>query len=231
MKTVFVTGTDTGVGKTHIAAGLARRWRADGVRVGVCKPVESGCADAAPQDATALLAAAQSGQSPDEVCPYRLRAPLAPSEAARLEGVTIDFAALIEHIRQISTHFDVLLVEGAGGILVPLTAEKTFLDLAAALSAPTLVVAGNKLGCINHTLLTVRALSTAGVEVAGVVLNDMLAQTTPDMPGNMAVIDSMTPEPVFGVWPHDAAKDPARAERTRQAIAEAIRRSLGFRLG
>ena len=130
MSTLFVTGTDTGVGKTFIACALAHAFRAAGRRVGVVKPIETGVDDA-PDDALRLRAAANDPSPLDDVCPYRLRAPLAPSVAAAREGITIDLGRVMELIERRARATDHLIVEGAGGLLVPITGTTTYLDLTA----------------------------------------------------------------------------------------------------
>jgi dethiobiotin synthetase len=211
MHAIFVTGTDTGVGKTHVGVGLIHAWRRAGRQVGVCKPAESGCENGAPPDATALLAAAQSGQTLDEVCPYRLRAALTPAEAARLEGVRVDFAGLVGQVRAMARRFDVLLVEGAGGLLAPLADDLTYLDFVLATELPVLVVAANRLGCLNHTLLTDRVLQEAGAATLGIVLNDIAAERTPDMASNAAILERMAIAPLLGRWPQGGGEDQAAA--------------------
>src|SRR5262249_45838018 len=145
---LLVTGTDTGVGKTFVACALAGALRARGLRVAVLKPVETGVAGV-PDDALRLRAAAGDPAPLDDVCPYRLRAPLAPAVAARLEGTPLDVGRLAALIPRRAAAADVLLVEGAGGLLVPLTAAATTLDLAVRVGLPVLVVGANRLGTIN----------------------------------------------------------------------------------
>jgi dethiobiotin synthetase len=176
VSTVLVTGTDTGVGKTYVACGLARAAVAAGWRVAVRKPAETGCdRDPAgalvPGDAVALRAAAGASEPLDAVCSIRLAEPLAPAVAAARAGVAIDVPRLIDEVRRREGEVDLLLVEGAGGLLVPLAGRTTFLDLARELGARLVVVVGARLGAINHTLLTLRAAEAAGVPVAGWVVN------------------------------------------------------------
>ncbi|ADU97121.1 dethiobiotin synthase [Thermovibrio ammonificans] len=163
---LFVTGTDTGVGKSFFTASLVRALRGSGFNAAAFKPVETGCE---PECEDALLLSRASGVYLEPV--YSLKRPLAPAVAAELEGVTVDFKAVVSRIEELSALYSPLVVEGAGGVMVPITWEHTYLDLAVSLSARTVVVALNKLGVINHTLLTVGALKSAGVKVACVVLN------------------------------------------------------------
>ena len=169
---LFVTATDTEVGKTVVACGLARALAAAGIDVGVAKPVQSGAAADDPEgDAMLLRAAAEVEDAPDEICPFAFEAPLAPLVAARLEGRSLELDAVAAAVESLAARHDVLLVEGAGGLLVPVGESWTIADLAVRLSLPLVVVARAGLGTVNHTLLTVEAARRRGLQVAGVVLN------------------------------------------------------------
>lgn len=170
MSAFFVTGTDTGVGKTTVSVALLAAARQAGLRAAGIKPAESGCEDGPDGrlalDARALAAAAGA----PEACLYRLRDPVSPNIAARREGVAIDpdaIAALVEEHRG----RDFVLVEGAGGLLVPLSDSVDMADLARRLELPLLIVARDALGTINHTLLTVEVARARSLGVAGVVLS------------------------------------------------------------
>ena len=129
---IFVTGTDTGVGKTVVAAALARLLRMNGIKVGVMKPVTSGCREDAGQlvsDDALLLCAAAGVDCSDDSAPYRLREPVAPADAARMDGVRIDFSRITEAFRRISSTCDYVIVEGAGGLMVPLAGGLLVADL------------------------------------------------------------------------------------------------------
>ena len=168
---ILITGTDTGVGKTAVSAALLRALRAEGHHPFPIKPVETGCADLAlPEDGIALSVAA-GGVPLDLVCPFRYRLPAAPATAARLEGARHTFQGVLEHIRRIEATHRLVIVEGAGGLLVPLSDDKTFADLARAVGASLVVVARDALGTLNHTSLTLEAASSRGVPVLAVVLN------------------------------------------------------------
>jgi dethiobiotin synthetase len=166
---VLVTGTDTGVGKTVVAAGLARCLVARGLRVLAVKPVESGCAVPPGDGEDGVVLARATGQVDPAAALDRLRAPLAPPLAAEREGVVLDADSWRARIEDLARRADVVLVEGAGGLLSPLTWDLTALDLARDLGAAALVVAADRLGSINHTRLTLRALREAMVPVLGVV--------------------------------------------------------------
>jgi dethiobiotin synthetase len=169
----FVTATDTGVGKTFVTAGLAAALRARGRDVAVFKPVQSGALVADPSGDAALLGAD---------CVYAFRAPLAPLVAARAEGRQIELEPILERAQKLEQEHEILLVEGAGGLLVPLSDDLDVAGLAAALDLPLLVVARAGLGTVNHTLLTIEAARARGLEIAGVVLNGDSDESTRDNP-------------------------------------------------
>ena len=174
---LVVTGTDTGVGKTVVACGLAKRLADSGRRVLAVKPVESGCgAEVGPEEDGALLARA-TGQERPRSALVRLRAPLAPPVAADREGVALGPKAWVREILEFSRGVEFVLVEAAGGLLSPLAWGFDARDLAARLGAPALVVSADRLGTLNHTLLTLEALAARSVPVLGVVFS---APATPD---------------------------------------------------
>jgi len=174
---LFVTGTDTGVGKTHVAALIARHLARSGLRVGVYKPAASGCRReqglVVSDDALLLWEAAGRPCELEWVCPQRFLAPLAPHLAAREEGKRLDPDRLRTGLNHWLRHSDVVLVEGAGGLMSPLGDEEYVADLACDFGFPLVVVARNALGTINQTLQTLITAATFrdGLEVAGVVLN------------------------------------------------------------
>ena len=174
-KGLFITGTDTGVGKTHCAVALVRELRGRGIDVGVMKPAETGCRNVRgrllPSDAVTLMKAAGVQDDLSAVNPYRFAQPLAPSLAAALKGQEISKGRILQAFRLLSRLHEWMVVEGAGGILVPLTGRCSFLDLAADMDLPVLIVARPGLGTINHTLLTVQALQQRKVPIAGIVIN------------------------------------------------------------
>lgn len=175
MQGIFITGTDTGVGKTYIGSGIAAALRREGVDVGVMKPAETGCKTRrgalVPNDAVLLMRSAAVTDPLDLVNPYRFRAPLAPAIAAAREGKVIEIRRIVSAFRTLARKHACMVVEGAGGIMVPLTASRQYLDLAGVLNLPVLVVARPGLGTINHTLLTVMALRSRGLRIAGIVIN------------------------------------------------------------
>lgn len=177
---LFITGTSTGVGKTHVAAMIARALVAEGRRVGVYKPVASGCRKTAAgeliaDDAVSLWEAAGRPGTLEQVCPQRFLAPLAPPRAAAVEGRRVDAALLRSGLDYWRTTSDVVLVEGAGGLMSPLADADYNIDLAAEFGLPLVIVAANELGVINATLQTLVTARTKAprLPIAGVVLNNV----------------------------------------------------------
>jgi dethiobiotin synthetase len=172
---IFVTGTDTGVGKSLVAAALARMLTDRGSKIGVMKPVETGVTNTGGlgPDAALLKWAANSSQSDEQICPYRLHTPLAPAVAASQEQVRINYSSLLEQARLTIDSHDFTIIEGAGGLMVPLAGGLLMADFAQALMLPLLVVCRPGLGTINHTLLTLFAAKSMGLPVAGYLINNM----------------------------------------------------------
>lgn len=167
----FVSGTDTGVGKTVVACALVRALREAGHDVGVMKPAETGVGPDGPLDALALREAAGVDDPLDEICPLQLPLPAAPSVAAADAGVRMDPARIRKAFDGLAGRHEQMVVEGAGGLLVPILPELTMADLARALELPVLLVARAALGTINHTLLSLEALARRGLPLAGVVIS------------------------------------------------------------
>ncbi len=202
----FITGTDTGVGKTVVAAGLAALFRKNGLNVGVMKPIQTGCLSRGGEriavDARFLLQAAGADDPMDQVCPYRLKIPAAPLVAAEQEGATIDLDRIEDAYRRLSSRHRVMVVEGIGGLLTPITPTATVMDLARRLTLPLIIVAHTRLGTLNHTLLTVRCAQQSGATVMGIIFNHpggasrSLAEKT-----NPEVFSRLCPVPVLGTIP------------------------------
>jgi dethiobiotin synthetase len=199
---LFITGTDTGVGKTFVACGLAALLRESGYRVGVMKPAEAGCVEKDgklfPEDAVKLKEASGCDVPLEKICPYRFREPLAPSVAAERADVRIDIDRLIETYNEINSAHDITLVEGAGGLMVPLLPSYTYADFAHVLKLQTLVVAPNRLGVINHLLLTLEHASCKGLPVLGYVLNEIQSEPSLAADTNRAALSMLTSVPCLG---------------------------------
>jgi dethiobiotin synthetase len=175
---VFVTGTGTEVGKTVVAAAIARTAAARGERVAVFKPAVSGLDDRGEPDHALLRRAAGSGQSDDQIAPYRYGPPVSPHLAAALNGGPIDPQRLRDGAAGAARGADLLVVEGVGGFLVPLRADYLIRDFAVDLGLPVVIVASPGLGTINHTLLTIESVRAAGLDPAMVVLNPWPGEPT-----------------------------------------------------
>ena len=202
---IFITGTDTGVGKTIVSAAIALSLRKTGKRVAVLKPVTSGAltidGKRVSEDAE-LLRWASACSAPDtDIAPYLLLEPLAPSESAAREGVVIEVNTVGKAFERLSASHDFVIVEGAGGLLVPLAQDLLVVDLAAELSLPLVIVARPNLGTINHTLMTCECALSRGIEVLGVVINGQPEH--PDVAEEYAgrVIAEYAAVPVVAVLP------------------------------
>jgi dethiobiotin synthetase len=191
---VFVTGTDTGVGKSVLAATICAGLAARGERVAGLKPAVTGLDEDPgewPPDHELLAAAASAGQSPDEVAPYRFGPAVSPHHAAELSGASIDADALLGAIRDAGEGSDALVVEGIGGLMVPLTPEYLVRDLAADLALPVVIAARTGLGTINHTLLTLEAARSSRLRVAGVVMTPWPDDPEPIERSNRATVERL----------------------------------------
>jgi dethiobiotin synthetase len=188
---LFVTGTGTEVGKSVVAAVLAHTAAEDGRRVGVFKPAVSGLDEGGESDHALLRRASGSAQADEEIAPYRFGPPLSPHLAAELAGVRIDPARLTAGARAAGASADLLICEGVGGLLVPLTPAYLVRDFAAELGLPLVIVAPPALGTINHTLLTIEAARAAGLEVAAVVLSRWPAEPAELELSNRATITEL----------------------------------------
>jgi dethiobiotin synthetase len=180
-KGIFVTGTDTGVGKTLVACGIARYLKNKGVKVGVMKPVATGSQD----DARRLIQAAGIDEELSFVNPQFFRAPIAPSAAAMLERAEVDVSKIYEAYWRLSKKYDAVVVEGIGGVKVPLGETTCVADLMEALQLTALVVSRPALGTLNHTLMTLDVLSQHKISVAGVLFSGgngktLVEKTNPD---------------------------------------------------
>jgi dethiobiotin synthetase len=220
---LFVSGTDTGVGKTVVTAGVAAVLRDEGLDLGVWKPVQSGAlADDVESDAYRLKAWTGVVDRRDEIAPLVFPAPLTPLLAAEKAGHTLTMEQVMAGGRLLMDRHQALLVEGAGGLAVPLTQEEMMLHLAIRLELPILLVARAGLGTINHTLLSVWYAREHGVPVAGVIVNESLPDGTKDesIRSNAAMIERYGDVPVWGHIPY--MPEPV----TRQHAAEIFRKHV-----
>lgn len=213
MNAWFVTGTDTGVGKTLVTAAMLHAVRRQGRTAAGMKPVAAGCEFVEGtwrnEDVEILRAASSPAVDGPDAHPYVLRAAIAPHIAAAQEGITIEPDRLVRAFEALRARADVVVVEGAGGWLVPLDDATTLADLAATLGLPVVLVVGMRLGCLNHALLTQEAIRARGLAFAGWVAN----RIDPGMPAyaeNLASLRSRLDAPMLGEIPHLPAPDPAR---------------------
>ncbi|MFQ5658166.1 MAG: dethiobiotin synthase [Candidatus Methylomirabilales bacterium] len=205
-KGLFIAGTDTGVGKTFVAGALATLLRARGIDVGVMKPAETGCprrdGRLLPQDAIYLKERAASADPLDEICPYPLEMPAAPAVAADAAGIAIDLDRIAKGYRHLAVRHQLTLVEGAGGLLVPLTDTADYTHLIQKLHIPVLVVARASLGTINHTLLTWHWASHLKLPILGVVVNSPTGPPGPSEEANLKALAERLPTPLLGRVPY-----------------------------
>ena len=201
---LFVTGTDTGVGKTRIATALLRAFASRGLRAVGMKPVAAGCkrVDGAlvNEDVTALMAASTVAAPVELINPYRFQSAIAPHLAAELAGETISLQRIGDAYVALAARADRVVVEGAGGFLVPLNEREDFGDLARLLELPVVLVVGMRLGCLNHALLTAEAVQRRGLRFAGWVANRLDA-TTPAVERNVQTLCKRLDAPLLGIVP------------------------------
>ncbi|GBE01391.1 ATP-dependent dethiobiotin synthetase BioD 1 [bacterium BMS3Abin08] len=206
-KGIFITGTDTGSGKTIITAAIARGFKSMGLNTGVMKPIETGCqerdGEMIPEDGLFLKDMADSPVPIEDIAPYRLQTPVAPSVASRIEGREISIEHILSTYKKLRDRHDIVIVEGIGGLLVPITKHYFVSDLVKDLDVPLIVVAANRLGVLNHTLLTVKAARMSGLDLTGVILND-----TDPLPedvstqSNYSELKSVLDIPLLGHFPY-----------------------------
>lgn len=188
----FITGTDTGAGKTRFSCLLIEALRAEGIAAAGYKPVCCG-----ERDDALLLSAASGGLDPERVNPVWLKAPVAPLVGGMLEGRPVDVAAMHAGYRTLAAEHPVVIVEGAGGWRVPLAEGYDMADFAVDLGLPVIVVVGNRLGALNHTILTVDAIRARGLQVAGLVVNQLSDELDTASITNKGVLEQLTGVPIL----------------------------------
>lgn len=234
---IFITGTDTGVGKTIFSAALAKLLKDKGVNVGVMKPVTTGCNELEGRLVSAdaeLLAWSAGIQVSPEIAPYLLKEPIAPSAAAEMEHTKIEFSRIVAAYHRLSEEHDFVIVEGAGGLMVPLAGGLLVADLVKLLALPLLVVARPGLGTVNHTILTCFVARELGLDIRGTVINNF-----PDYPDSAEstaphLIDSLSGVPLLARLPAMAElDDKARVEKlsawlAKEPTTRILLREIGF---
>jgi len=222
MAGIFVSGTDTGVGKTVVACALARGLRSSGVDLGVMKPVETGVPESGPQDAQALVRAAGVSDPLELVCPLQYLMPAAPAACAIDEDFPASLAPIMLAYHALAIQHDFMLVEGAGGLLVPFDEKTTMVDLAARLELPVLLVARASLGTINHTLLSLEACEARGLDVVGVVVSHATGPLSRADARNLDVLRERLGGQLIGEI--EPAEDPEQVEPARAGLAAVLAR-------
>ena len=205
MKSVYVTGTDTGIGKTVASVALLQALRARGLRTIGMKPVASGCDwiddGWRNEDALALLAASEPEPDYADLNPYALRLPLAPELAAEADGVVVELERIRSAHARLQARADVVVVEGVGGWAAPLSRTMDQADLVRALDMPVVLVVGLRLGCLNHAYLSARAIAADGCRLAGWIAND-IDPAMERMDDNVALLSQRLAAPCLGRLPH-----------------------------
>jgi dethiobiotin synthetase len=218
---VFVSGTDTGVGKTIVASALARHLASLGLKVGVMKPIETGVPDPGEpgEDARLLSWAANSADPEHLIAPCRFKEPVAPTQAASLEKTHIDPGELEVSLQKLAEGKDFVIVEGAGGLMVPVRGGYLMADLVRQFNLPLLIVSRTTLGTLNHTLLTVFAAQSIGIQVAGIILNGMAAE--PDLAAREAphLLAMIASADLLGVLPEVDGSQQECVEKLAEVIA------------
>ncbi|WP_413374873.1 dethiobiotin synthase [Alkalihalobacillus sp. 1P02AB] len=202
MRGIFVTGTDTGVGKTVISSGIAAVLKEEGIDIGVFKPMLSGINRSNPMSDTAWLKRmSNTSLTLEEITPFQFEKPLAPAIAQELEGTNIKLEDIIKNWKQIRKKHNYFIIEGAGGIAVPLGQGFLVSDLIKALDLPVLIVARSQLGTINHTFLTIEYAKRLGLSVIGVIINGMNDNPNLFEDRNPLLLKQMSNIPILGITP------------------------------
>ncbi len=199
-KGFFVTGTDTSIGKTTVTCALLHAFAAQGKKVAGMKPIAAGSENGHWMDVELLLAASNMNISRQQINPYAFDPPISPHIAAQQTGMEIDLSVIHQAYLELSKQAEIVIVEGAGGFLVPINQRQNGADLAKILDLPVILVVGMRLGCLNHALLTAQAIQTAGLTLAGWVANCMDPQMLV-WAENIATLDERLDCPLLGILP------------------------------
>lgn len=222
---IFITGTDTGVGKTLVTAALALHLKKRGLAVGVMKPIETGVlpARAAQSDAARLRSIIESEETLGAICPYSFGRPVAPLAAAQAEGQTINPETIKKVYRLLSSHYDCMVVEGIGGVRVPITPKISVTELIKSLRLPVVVVGRSGLGGINHALLTIESLRRNKISIVALVLNQTQSARSAlarlQERTTLEILRKQTGVPVLGPLPYE----PGLPGRFRPAVLHLAR--------
>ncbi len=203
----FITGTDTGIGKTVATAALQAVLQSEGRSTGIMKPIETGvdahCSSSANSDAKFLLEAAGLTDELSDICPVRLKTPAAPYQAALMEGVDIDVSLILAAYQRLAEKYEVMLVEGVGGLLVPISKNYAVIDLISDMGLPVLIVAGYQLGTLNHTLMTLRNLKEKNLTVTGILMTQFDPEPLTEVEQQQPeLISELSGVPILGELPY-----------------------------
>ncbi len=217
---IFITGTDTGVGKTLVTAALARHLTEKGLKVGVMKPIETGVENVHEPgpDAALLKWASDATDGEEQISPYRFTSPVAPCQAATFENKQIDPDEIFKAFRTIRSGKDIVFVEGAGGLMVPIRGGYIMADLASQLGLPLLVVTHPRLGTLNHTLLTTFAARAMEMELCGYIVNRMPAEPSKAESGTPHLLASLASADLLGVLPEVPGSEREKVERLAEEL-------------
>jgi dethiobiotin synthetase len=203
----FITGTDTDIGKTVVTACLTTLFKSQDMDVGVMKPIETGvdpaCSSSANSDAKFLMESSSSTDAEEEVCPYRLKTPASPYQAAQIAGIQIQPSTIIEKFKVLRSRHRIMMVEGIGGILVPITYKYSVADLALEIGLPLIIVSRLRVGTLNHTLLTINAAQQYGLKIKGIILNQHEAGGLNDVEIKQGeLLEEFSGIPILGICPY-----------------------------
>ncbi len=210
MKGIFVTGTDTGAGKSIITGLLAKYLREKGYKVVTQKWVQTGSRFSADVNLHLKIMGVSRGAIKDDlacICPYVFKLPASPHLAAKAENKKINIARIKQSFKRLSSKFDFVIVEGIGGALVPVNEKRLVIDIAKELGLPVLVVAQNKIGAINHILMTIEVLKQRKMKILGIVFNNCPSQNRLVLQNNPEIIRKITKQKILGVLPWNKRRD------------------------
>jgi len=231
MSGFFITGTDTDVGKTIVTACLTTLFKSRGINVGVMKPIETGvdpiCHSSANSDANFLMEILGDNGKSEEVCPYRFKTPASPYQAAQIEKKIIQPKKIIEKYKVLKSHHSMMLIEGVGGLLVPITNHYNVGNLAFDIGLPLIIVSRIRLGTLNHTLLTIKAAQQYGLKLKGVVLNQQenyCLNSVEKQQGKL--IEEFSNIPILGVCPYIKDVSSTGIKESLPKIEEAFKNKI-----
>lgn len=202
IKGFFITGTDTGVGKTVVTACLLSLFRKYHMEAGVMKPIETGVTRHTASDAELLMNTANVDDAINDVSPVRFKTPASPWQASQAEKRPIDIKLILQKFHLLASRHEYMLVEGVGGILAPITEKYLVIDLIRDLRLPVIVVAHYTLGTLNHTLLTLKTAQAADITVRGIIFNQTAPQKSAIEKAQPALVRELTPVPILGECPY-----------------------------